>query len=402
MKRSCVLLFLLMLLLNNAISSDFFRQFNSGMGGGGRGNNRASKDDVYYQAIGVDKQASVDEIKKAYRRKAMKSHPDKGGDAEEFKKLQEAYEVLIDPDKRSIYDRYGIDGLKMGGSNNMNNPFDNGNPFMNMGGMGGFEDLFRGFGQSFSVPLVFQLELTLEDLYQGKELTIPIEEAKIKISIQPGMYNGQQLIVRGKVVDHRTGQPRDLIFRLKEVQHEIFIRKNGDLLRDIKITLKEALLGFEHSFKHLDGTIINIKSRPGEVTVPDAIYSIQELGMPIYQQNNQRGRLFLRCKIIFPKKITLQGEELSYFELLLGQMDNPNNRNKSKSIIGSIKVDDNINAQNVSNSENITSTTIPMKTKEKKGKEYALTPNSIKNFGSFGAVMEDEFDESPFQQYFFR
>jgi len=117
----------------------------------------------FYEILGVPENASQDEIKKSYRKKVVKAHPDKGGDVEEFKKLQAAYEILSNPEKRELYDKYGIDGIKEGGA----------------GGMDPFEGLFgglfgggrRGGGKPQTKkmkPTVKEIRVTLEELYVGK------------------------------------------------------------------------------------------------------------------------------------------------------------------------------------------------------------------------------------------
>lgn len=121
----------------------------------------------YYEILGVSKNASQDDLKKAYRKAAIKNHPDKGGDPEKFKELAQAYEVLSDPEKREIYDQYGEEALKegMGGGGAGHNPFDifesffGGNPF---GGGGS-----RGRRQRRGEDVVHPLKVSLEDLYLG-------------------------------------------------------------------------------------------------------------------------------------------------------------------------------------------------------------------------------------------
>ncbi|XP_031100557.1 dnaJ protein homolog [Ipomoea triloba] len=123
----------------------------------------------YYDILGVSKNAGVDEIKKAYRKAAIKNHPDKGGDPEKFKELAQAYEVLSDPEKREIYDEYGEDALKegMGGGAGTHDPFDifqsffgGGNPFG--GGSGG-----RGRRQRRGEDVIHPLKVSLEEMYSG-------------------------------------------------------------------------------------------------------------------------------------------------------------------------------------------------------------------------------------------
>lgn len=128
---------------------------------------KKSDDTRYYEILGVSKNASQDDLKKAYKKAAIKNHPDKGGDPEKFKELAQAYEVLSDPEKREIYDQYGEEALKegMGGGGGGHNPFDifesffGGNPF---GGGGS-----RGRRQRRGEDVVHPLKVSLEDLYLG-------------------------------------------------------------------------------------------------------------------------------------------------------------------------------------------------------------------------------------------
>ncbi|KAL7127058.1 hypothetical protein ABFS83_14G228900 [Erythranthe nasuta] len=136
----------------------------------GRAPPSKSDNTKYYEVLGVPKTASPDDLKKAYRKAAIKNHPDKGGDPEKFKELAHAYEVLSDPEKREIYDQYGEDALKEGmgggGGGGMHDPFDifssffGGSPF----GGGGSS---RGRRQRRGEDVVHALKVSLEDLYLG-------------------------------------------------------------------------------------------------------------------------------------------------------------------------------------------------------------------------------------------
>ncbi|MCO5578599.1 hypothetical protein L7F22_032443 [Adiantum nelumboides] len=131
---------------------------------------KKSDNTKYYEILGVSKSASADDLKKAYRKAAIKNHPDKGGDPEKFKELAQAYEVLSDPEKREIYDQYGEDALKegMGGGGGGHNPFDIFESFFGgaspFGGGGGSS---RGRRQRRGEDVVHPLKVSLEDLYNG-------------------------------------------------------------------------------------------------------------------------------------------------------------------------------------------------------------------------------------------
>lgn len=129
---------------------------------------RKSDNTKFYEVLGVPKSASEDEIKKAYRKAAMKNHPDKGGDPEKFKELGQAYEVLSDPEKKELYDQYGEDALKegMGGGESFHNPFDIFETFFGGAGFGGGGSS-RGRRQRQGEDVVHSIKVSLEDVYNG-------------------------------------------------------------------------------------------------------------------------------------------------------------------------------------------------------------------------------------------
>ncbi|KAG0463475.1 hypothetical protein HPP92_018985 [Vanilla planifolia] len=127
----------------------------------------------YYEILGVSKNSSQDDLKKAYRKAAIKNHPDKGGDPEKFKELAQAYEVLSDPEKREIYDQYGEDALKegMGGGGAGHDPFDIFQSFFGGSPFGGGSS--RGRRQRRGEDVVHSLKVSLEDLYNGTSRSSP-------------------------------------------------------------------------------------------------------------------------------------------------------------------------------------------------------------------------------------
>ncbi|KAL8162054.1 hypothetical protein V2J09_013543 [Rumex salicifolius] len=135
----------------------------------GRGPPKKSDNTKYYEVLGVSKSASPDDLKKAYKKAAIKNHPDKGGDPEKFKELAHAYEVLSDPEKREIYDQYGEDALKegMGGGGGGHDPFDIFSSFFGGSPFGGGGGSSRGRRQRRGEDVVHPLKVSLDDLYNG-------------------------------------------------------------------------------------------------------------------------------------------------------------------------------------------------------------------------------------------
>lgn len=149
------------------------------MHGGGMGGPRGPKKEVdnskYYNLLGVDKKATEQEIRKAYRKKALKEHPDKGGDPDKFKELTAAYEVLCDKDKREVYDRYGEDGIKEG----------RGGPGMH--GADIFSQMFGGGmarerGPQKGKSVQHAIKVTLEDIFKGKTSKIAVNRDRICVA----------------------------------------------------------------------------------------------------------------------------------------------------------------------------------------------------------------------------
>jgi len=179
----------------------------------------------YYEILGVSKEASPDEIKRAYRKLALQYHPDKGGDQEKFKKLNEAYQTLSDPQKRAGYDRFGKAGAQnFGGQGGFGGQrggfggfegFDTGGGFeFNFGG-GGLGDIFGDFfSQAFST-IQAQVEITPAQAVLGDKLQVSVAGEKIELEIPAGTEDGTQFRLRGKGRQTGRGQKGDLILQVK-------------------------------------------------------------------------------------------------------------------------------------------------------------------------------------------
>jgi DnaJ family protein A protein 2 len=225
------------------------------------------------------------------------------------------------------------------------------------------------------MPTILQLDLTLEDFFSGKSMNLSLQGRTIKLVIEPGMMGGQELIMRGQISDPRGGPNKDLIFRLRELQHAHFSRRNADLIVPMRISLKEAILGFKRPLKHLDGKEIWIKTKKGEVLGFDDILVLPGQGMPVYKQPGVRGRLFIKLDVEMPKFTWLEGDELNALEQLLAKIPNSNSEASSKT---------------------------------PRNEQVFITPirSDLTTFGSFGAQASDEDDEryeqDSFSHFFFR
>ena len=252
-------------------------------------------------------------------------------------------------------------------------------------------EFFKGFG-GFSAPLVFQLDLSLEDFYLGKDITIPIDSTQqVKVVVEPGMFGGQELIAQAEY----RGMARDVLLRLREIRHPIFLRKNADLLMDLKITLVEALLGFNRTIVHLDGKEVTIRSPVGDISGPDTVFVLPGYGMPLYRTlHKTRGRLFIRTKLEMPKSINLLSlDDIQRLERLLNIVNG--NSEDFGTRFASIKELDEVDVIETSRCDRM----------EGVNSAIELLSADIRNFGQFGEEAEEDdssFQRSPFAQYFFR
>lgn len=270
----------------------------------------------YYSTLGVTRNASQDEIKAAYRKLAMKHHPDRGGDEKRFKEISEAYDVLSDPKKKEIFD-LGGDPKQQG--NPFGNSFNQG-PFEFHFGHGGvppnMEDIFDrfGFGAGFgrrpvrkNKTLNITLNIVLEDVLNGKDVTAEInipgtnKKKIINISIPPGIESGQQIRYEGmgdnSIADIRAG---DLLVNVNVLPHAKFRREGSNISIEKTIPAWDAILGTSLDIHTLDGKSLQISVPPG--TQPDTILSCRGEGLPNVRTRT-RGNLLIKIKVDIPRNL---------------------------------------------------------------------------------------------------
>ena len=337
---------------------------------GGFGKPKPKKDvdtTKYYKVLGVDKNASKDEIKKAYRTLVRTKHPDKGGSEEEFQEIQLAYDTLSDENKRKVYDEYGEEGIKEGMTGE--EPRD-------------IFDIFTGGGgknvKRKTKSVLQEMVVSLEDIFVGKEKYLEIKRYRIckkckgngskdpnantkcpgcngkrvklviqrmgntilqsqqtcpdcrgegyiiknedkceacngkkvnqeskmlKILLDKGAPDGKRYTFEGESDEMPGYDPGDVIIEIRIKKHDVFERSGADLTMKADISLLEALTGFQLLITHLDGRKVLINSKKGEIIKPGMMKTVKECGMPFYDHPTRFGNLYIRFNVHFPKSL---------------------------------------------------------------------------------------------------
>ena len=311
--------------------------FDEFFGRAGNGGPRASpgRDTEYYDTLGLSPGCSEADIKRAYRKRALQEHPDKGGDPEKFKKINEAYAVLSDEQKRAAYDRFGkaaVDGSSGAGMAGGGFPGGMGGAFPGafggafgnaFGGAGGVspEDIFAQFFGGMGQPQQqrrrqrprmpdqqMTMPVSLEEIHSGITKRVGIrrpvvggdglvrqERVDVDIKLEAGTPDGQRFRIP-------AGSPHraNVYVQLRQKPHPRFARHGADLVASCEISLLEALTGFKTSFRHLDGRMLTL-SCDGEVTRPGQLKRLRGYGMPRHRAGG-KGDLFLRMAVMFPRE----------------------------------------------------------------------------------------------------
>ena len=302
----------------------------------------------YYKILGVDKTATQDDIKKAYRKLARKYHPDLNPNdpsaKEKFQAINEANEVLSDPEKRKKYDAYGENwkhadefeaqqkayqgGGGTGGTeywySTDGQHFTGGFGGAGMHGFGGnasgfsdfFEELFghrgaaggHGRGAFRGQDIEAELQLTLREAAVTHKQTFTVGDETLRITVPAGVANGQVIKLKGHGGKGANGGPDgDLYITFVVSDDSIFKRKDNDLYTNVTIDLYTAVLGGEVMVNTLDGQV-KLKVRPG--TQNDAMVRLKGKGFPVYKQEGSFGDLIVTYHVTIPTSLTEHQKDL--------------------------------------------------------------------------------------------
>ena len=307
----------------------------------------------YYETLQINPEASEIEIKKAYRKLSLQYHPDKStGDSEKFKQINEAYQVLGNKEKKSMYDmQQNIGGdnpfMNMGMPGGIPMPFPFGNmersgiPFGNgrvhigvmpmnhnkkhMNGMNDMNDIFKMFfnmsgemNESIKhdrkpSSITKDIHITIQQAYSGMNYPLEVERwiesnnvkhietETIYVPIPKGVDNNELIILEGKGNCNETNIKGDIKLFVKITNNTSFIRNGLNLHYQYTITLKEALMGFAFQLEHLNGKTYTINSGDESIVRPGTETTIKGMG---FERNNVKGNIVIKFDIVFPKTLT--------------------------------------------------------------------------------------------------
>ncbi len=299
----------------------------------------------YYKILGVERNASKDEIKRAYRKLALKTHPDRNpGDKkaeEQFKDINEAYQVLSDPEKRSRYDQLGESytqwqqGGAPAGGFRWEDWFTNAQAQNANVDMGGLEDILGGeFSEFFSrifggmpnmgapssgrsstrrngraqIPSYQQdVTISLTEAFHGTTRQIQIDGRRLEVKIPPGAKTGTQVRVAKSIPTSQGGQKGDLYLLIHVADDPRFEVQGEDLHTEVTVDLYTAVLGGEVTVQTLAGNVL--------LTIPAGIQPGQSIrlagrGMPRLNSPSSKGDLFAHIKVKLPNNLTPRQKEL--------------------------------------------------------------------------------------------
>ena len=290
----------------------------------------------YYKVLGLEKGATKEEIKKAYRKLARKYHPDLNpNDTEAQKKFQqinEAHEVLIDPEKKKKYDQYGKDwkhaeefekarSQQQYQQQYPGSGFGGGGGFSGAGGFeeGDFSDFFESMfggasrgnrrstrfrGQDYNA----ELRLKLSDIYTSQKQTLTVNGKNIRLTIPAGVENGQTIKIKGHGGEGVNGGPKGDLFITFSIHNDTSFKRDGkDLYQDVPLDIFTAILGGEITVDTFDGKVkLTVKPE----TQNGSRVKLKGKGFPVYKKPGRFGDLYITYQLKIPTNLSPREKEL--------------------------------------------------------------------------------------------
>ena len=290
----------------------------------------------YYQTLGVSRTASADEIRRSYRKLAMQYHPDRNpGDRQaedRFKEINEAYQVLSDPQKRARYDQLGDSYSRWqqdGGPGNFDwdqwtaqqGAQGQGIDLNDLFGEGVFSDFFRAIfagmgagrtvrGRSSRAAPAFQqpVSISLKEAYSGTARLLQIGERRVEVRIPPGARSGTKIRVPGAgPAGAGGGQPADLYLLLNVADDPLYERQGDDLHTHVSVDVFKAMLGGEAEIYTMGGKLL-LTIPAG--TQPEQVFRVAGRGMPRLKKAGQKGDLYVHLKVQIPRQLNARQKSL--------------------------------------------------------------------------------------------
>lgn len=284
----------------------------------------------YYKILELPNTATESDIKSAFRKLARKYHPDLNPNDEtakkRFQQVNEANEVLSDPEKRKKYDKYGKDwehaeAFEKANAQQRQSRSGGGSRQHYAEGFGGdfsdfFESMFGGGGEhSYRQPkfrgqdLNAELHLSLKEVYQTHQRTLTVNGKNIRLTIPAGVENGQTIKIKGHGTPGANGgPPGDLYITFVITNHTRFKREGSNLYTQVDLDLYTALLGGEISVDTLDG---KVKLKVAPETQSGTKVKLKGKGFPVYKKENEFGDLYITYQVKLPTQ--LSGKEITLF-----------------------------------------------------------------------------------------
>ena len=286
----------------------------------------------FYEILGVKRDATDAEIKKAFRKLAQKHHPDAGGDEAEFKKISEAYETLSDPAKRKEYDQIlmygGIPGADFGGDGGRSRAYtysnmdgvDFSDVFGGAGGQGGFggfdfADIFgagargRATRAQKGSDLTMTLDVSFEEALAGSERKVSYrvpstgEEQTLTVKVPAGAVNGGKLRYKRRgEMGYNGGERGDLVIVTNVAEHPVFKREGANIRLTLPVSIYEATLGASIDVPTPEGKTVRLKLPKG--TQNGKVFRFKDLGAPNVKKKGTRGALYVTILVEIPTRLS--------------------------------------------------------------------------------------------------